>query len=174
MHIRKFIKSGMPVAMMLLLVSCNGFKTTKTQVTFSFAENVWNHFQPFISTFKITNINKTYDVSLSFSVLDNFEYDHLTLEIVLTSPDGQKNIMQKWFELRKDGKFLGETKGNIRTITHPLYTQKEFSQEGEYTLSVKCTMQYYEIFHITDVGYSVNPARKQNKDIKKIHHENII
>jgi len=132
---------------------------TKTESQTLLPNNIWNRFTPFEDTFEITNIDKVYDIDLSFGVMNNFAFDFLRIEIVITSPDGQKNIINQMLDVKKDSHFLGTAIGDVWTIEHSLYKQKTFTTTGTYTIKIQHRMDYVYIENVAFIGFTVQPVR---------------
>ena len=57
--------------------------------------------------------------------------------------------------------------GNTWTVEIPVYSQKEFSQEGKYSISIQNRTQYYDLPKVESLSLSVHPVKKQEKSKKQ-------
>ncbi len=169
MNVRNSLKKVLFVCICVLLLAggCSSQKD-KTEVKILFPNHIWNRFQPVDTVFYISDTKKVYDVSLSLSVTDGFKLDIIPLEIVITSEDGQQNIITKKIAVKnKEGKHIGSAYGNTWTVEIPVYSQKEFSQEGKYSISIQNRTQYYDLPKVESLSLSVHPVKKQEKSKKQ-------
>ncbi|MDR0367587.1 MAG: gliding motility lipoprotein GldH [Bacteroidales bacterium] len=149
------------VCILLLGVGCSSKKDT-TEITVFFPNYIWNRFEPVDTVFTVSDANKVYDVSLMLSIMDGFKLDMIPLEIVITSPDGQENIITKTFALKdKEGNHIGSVFGNTWTVELPVYTQKEFQPEGKYTISILNRTQYYDLPLVKSLSLKIFSVKKQ-------------
>ena len=147
----------------MFLTGCSNKATKITTTTFSNA--VWNRFAPIEETFLITNTKKMYDIKVELSVVDGFAHSTIPIEIAITSPDGQENILNKTIVIKdKEGKHIGNVFGDIWTVELPIYQGKEFSQEGEYSISIQNRSQYYDLIGVESLTFSIIPTGKKKKE----------
>jgi len=149
-------------AVIALFSGC--FKTKPTEVKHTFAGSVWNRFDVREATFEISNVNKTYEVAVSLGIIDGFALDNVPLEIVITSPDGQQNIINTTMAVRKDGNYLGKVYGDIWTTELTIYREKQFLQAGEYTVAIQNRTQYYDLENVESLAFSVRPMKKMKNE----------
>ena len=142
----------------LFSVSCGGGKPTEIKVVFP--NHTWNRFMPMDATFEITNVKKTYEVAVRLSVINGFELDNVPFEMVITSPDGQQNIVNRTFVVKKDGNYLGTVFGDVWTTELVVYQAKQFSQAGTYSIVIQNRTQYYELYKTESLSFIVRPAKK--------------
>jgi len=138
-------------------------RTTKTDVKIFFPDNTWNRFSVLDAKFEITNIDKTYEVAVNLGVFDGFELDEVPLEIVITAPDGQENILNRTMVVKNDGKYLGNAYGDVWTTKLVIYTEKEFSQVGTYSIFIQNRTQYYDLYKAASLEFTVRPIGKVKK-----------
>jgi gliding motility-associated lipoprotein GldH len=133
------------------------FNKWKIEGSKEFPNNTWNRFEPLEETFTISNLKKQYDVKVELSILDGFEYNQVPIEIVITSPSGQKNIVNKVMVIKdKDGNHIGKVEGDVWTVEQIIYSNKEFTEAGEYSVSVQNRTQYYELFKVKSVSFKIS------------------
>ena len=135
-------------------------KTKPTEIKVFFANCTWNRFAPMDATFEINNVNKSYEVAVSLSVQDGFELDEVPLEIVITSPDGQRNILNKTILIKKDGQYAGKVYGDVWTMEQIVYSEKQFSQTGTYSVYIANRTQYYDLYHTESLAFVVRSVKK--------------
>ena len=137
-------------------------KPAKTEIKVVFNDYVWNRFAKLESKFEITNVDKTYEVAVSLSVIDGFELDEVPVEIVITSPDGQENIINKTIVVKKDEKYLGTVYGDVWTTKQIIYPEKQFSKAGTYSVFIQNRTQYYDLYKTAAIAFTVCPTGKVN------------
>ena len=153
------------IAMLLLIFLPKYYhKSTKTEIKVTFANHTWNRFAPMDAEFTITNKKKTYEVAVSLGVVNGFELDNVPLEIVITAPNGQKNILDRTIVVKKDGNYLGKAYGDVWTTELVIYREKQFSAEGTYTVSIQNRTQYYDLENVESLVFSVRPAKKMKNE----------
>jgi len=141
------------------------WKKTETKANAIFANGIWNRFEPLEGTFIISNMKRQYDVKFELSVLNGFEHSRVPIEVVITSPSGQKNIINKILVTKdNDDNHIGNVHGDVWTIEQIIYSNKEFTEEGEYSFSVQNRTQYYELFRVKSVAFSVTVAKKKKNE----------
>jgi gliding motility-associated lipoprotein GldH len=144
-----------------LLYSCSS-KEDKTEIKIAFPNYKWNRFAPMDTTFVVSNINRTYDVSVGLSVLDGFEHSRVPVEIVITSPDGQENIINKVIVLKdENNKYTGAVYGDVWTVEQSIYSHKEFMEEGTYRVFIQNRTQYYDLFKTVSLSFIISPSKPQ-------------
>ena len=127
--------------------------------------SIWNRFEPLEGIFTISDLKKQYDVKVKLSVLNGFEHSRVPIEVVITSPSGQKNIINKILVTKdNDDNHIGNVHGDVWTIEQIIYSNKEFTEEGEYSFSVQNRTQYYELFKVKSVAFSVTVAKKKKNE----------
>ena len=91
-------------------------RSKPTEVKVFFPNSTWNYFTPMDAKFEVSDANKSYEVAVSLGVMDGFELNDVPLEIVITSPHGQQNIINKTLLVKKDGNYVGKAYGDVWTI----------------------------------------------------------
>jgi gliding motility-associated lipoprotein GldH len=146
-----------------MLFSCSN--KNKTEITVEFANQIWNRFAPLEGVFMIENIKKQYEIKVALSVINGFAYDQIPLEIVITSPSGQTNVLNKIVVIKdKEDKHIGNVVGDVWTIEQVIYSHKEFTEEGEYAVSVQNRTQYYELFKVKSLSFTVTSLNKKKTE----------
>ena len=150
---------GLAVCVIALFsVSCGGSKPTEIKVVFP--SHVWNRFMPMDAKFEVTNVKKTYEVAVRLSVIKGFELDYVPIEMVITAPDGQENIINRTFAVKKDGNYLGKAYGDVWTTEVIIYPDKQFTQAGTYSVYIENRTQYYELLNTESLAFIVRPVKK--------------
>jgi hypothetical protein len=148
--------------LIVLLSGCFNVKPTEIKVVFGNA--VWNRFMPMDATFEIKKVNTVYEIAVSLSVVEGFELEEVPLEIVLTAPDGQQNIVQRTLLIKREGNYTGKVHENIRTTERVIYPSKQFSQAGTYSVYIQNLTQYYELDKVESLSFIVRPAEKVKEE----------
>jgi hypothetical protein len=93
--------------------------------------------------------------------MDGFKLDRVPFETVITSPDGQQNILNRVFVTKNDeGHHIGTVHGDVWTVRQSIYTDKEFTEAGEYRISIQNRTQYFELFKTESLHISIIPVKK--------------
>jgi len=158
----KYNKIQITLVCMFVIVLFSGcFNRPKhTEIKVSFANHTWNRFEPMDATFDIDKTDKTYEVAVYLGVIDGFELDNVPLEIVITSPSGQKNILDRTVIVKKDGNYLGKAYGDVWTTRQIVYPAKQFSHAGTYAVSIQNRTQYYDLYNTESLTFIVRPVKK--------------
>jgi hypothetical protein len=116
------------------------------------------------TTFTVSNTKMIYDVSVELSVLNGFEHSRVPIEVVITSPSGQKNIVNKIIAVKDNqNNHIGNVYGDTWTVEQTIYSHKEFTEEGVYALSIQNRTQYYELFPVVSLSFVISPAKIKDK-----------
>ena len=145
-----------------------GFKSYETKLTSSFiadsGDKGWNRFKPSGGIFFIEDVGKQYEVKVELSVMDGFEYNLIPVEIVITSPSGQTNVLNKNLIVKdKEGNHIGKAVGDVWTVEQIIYPNKEFTEKGEYSVSIQHRTQYYDLLKVKSISFSVASLKKKTK-----------
>jgi hypothetical protein len=139
-------------------------KEDKTEITVLFPNYTWNRFKPMDTTFIVSNTEKAYEIRVALSVLDGFEHNHIPLEIVIVSPSGQKNIINRVIAVKdKNNRHIGNVYGDVWTVEQTVYPYKEFSEAGEYVVRIHNRTQYYELFRAVSLSFIIFPTKEQKQ-----------
>jgi len=161
---RKFWMVLFAVVCVLGLSSCN-WNQTEMKSSKTFPNDIWNRFELLEGKFTISNVKKQYDIKVGLSVLNGFEQSRIPIEVVIISPSGQTNILNQILVTKDNAdNYVGKVYGNVWTIEQTIYANKEFTEEGEYSFSVQNRTQYYELFKVKSVSFSVSVSKKQLKN----------
>jgi hypothetical protein len=163
---RKFWVVLVAVVCVIGVSSCSSgvCKNWKIQKWIYPPNGIWNRLVPFEEIFTIEDVKKQYDVKIELCVLDGFEHSRVPIEIVVTSPSGQVNILNQILVIKdNDGNHIGNVYGDVWTIEQIIYSNKEFTEKGEYSFSVQNRTQYYELFKVKSVSFLVSVSKKQTK-----------
>jgi len=152
------------LVLVLFLGRCSS-RGNETTIVVNFPNTVWNRFAPVDTVFAIENTKKLYDLKVELSVADGFAHSTIPIEIAITSPNGQENILNKIIVVKdKAGKHIGNVFGNTWTVELPIYQGKEFSKEGEYNIFIQNRSQYYDLIGVESLTFTVIPSRKKKNE----------
>jgi hypothetical protein len=116
------------------------------------------------TTFTVSETERIYDVSVELSVLNGFEHSSIPVEVIITSPSGQKNIVNKVIVTKdKENNHIGSVYGDIWTVGQTIYSHKEFMEEGVYALTIQNRTQYYELSRVVSLSFVISPAKINDK-----------
>jgi hypothetical protein len=140
-------------------------KSKPVEIKVFFPNYTWNRFVPMDAKFEIDKTDKMYEVAVSLSVIDGFEQvEEVPVEMVITSPDGQENIVNKTIVVKKDGKYFGKASGDVWTTEIIVYPEKQFSQAGTYSVYIQNRTQYYDLYKTESLSFIVRPAKKAKNE----------
>jgi len=141
-------------------VSFSGCKQKPIELKVYFPNYTWDRFEPMEATFEINKINRVYEVAVSLGVVDGFELEEVPLEMVLTAPDGQENIINRTVVVKKDGNYLGKAYGDIWTTELVIYPEKQFSCVGTYSVHIQNLTHYRDLYKTESLSFVVRPGKK--------------
>ena len=136
-------------------------KSEVTEIKVVFPNSIWNRFAPMDTEFEVNNVDKTYEVVVSLSVIDGFALEEVPLEIVITSPDGQQNIINRTIIIKKEENYVGKVYGDVWTTEQVVYSAKQFSQVGTYSVYIENRTQYYDLPKTVSLSFIVRPVKKK-------------
>ena len=148
------------ISIIALFSGCSDGRET-TEIKVVFPNSVWNRFAPMEAKFEIINTNKTYEVAVSLGVMNGFALDDVPFEMVITSPDGQENIINKTIVVKKEGKHVGKIYGDVWTTEQIVYPAKQFSQAGTYAVFIQNRTQYYDLQKTESLSFIVRPVKNK-------------
>jgi gliding motility-associated lipoprotein GldH len=143
-----------------VIVLFSGCKPKHTEVKMYFPNYIWDRFEPMKATFEIDKIKFVYEVSVNLGVVDGFELEGVPLEIVVTSPDGQENIVNKTIAVKKDGNYLGKAYGDIWTTELVIYPEKQFSKAGTYSVQIQNRTHYRDLYKTESLTFIIRQGEK--------------
>jgi len=138
----------------------SGCKPKPIELKVYFPNYTWDRFEPMEATFEINKINRVYEVAVSLGVVDGFELEEVPLEMVITSPDGQENIINRTIAVKKDGNYLGKAYGDVWTTELVIYPEKQFSSVGTYSVHIKNRTHYRDLYKTESLSFIVRPGKK--------------
>ena len=160
---RRFFATVLIITCAGVVMSCSSKKNEKN-ISVYFPNNTWNRFAPMDAVFNVSNIKKKYDVSVELSVFNGFNLAYIPVEIVITSPSGQRNIINKDIVIKdKDDNHIGKVYGDLWTVEHIIYSEKEFNEIGEYSIFIQNRTHYYDLPKVKSLSFIVKPSKKKNK-----------
>ncbi len=146
----------------VVVVSSCSSKRHETNIKVQFSNCIWNRFEPMDTVFTISNIKKAYDVTVELSVLNGFEHSRIPIEIVITSPSGQQNILNKVLVMKDEqDNHIGKVYGDTWTVQQIIYSHKEFTEEGKYSVTIQNRTQYYDLPKVESLSFIITPSKKK-------------
>ena len=152
------------VVLFSVTVLFHGCKPKPIELKVYFPNYTWNRFEPMEVTFEIDKINFVYEVTVNLGVVDGFELENVPIEMVITSPDGQENIINKVIPVKKGGNYLGNAYGDIWTTELLIYPEKKFSRAGTYSVLIQNRTQYYELYKTESLFFIVRPVKRAKSE----------
>ena len=143
-----------------IIILFSGCKPKPTEIKVYFPNHIWDYFNQMDATFEIDKINRVYEVAVSLGVVDGFELEEVPLEMVITSPDGQENIINTTIVVKKDGNYLGKVYGDIWTTELVVYSEKQFSSIGTYSVHIQNRTHYRDLYKTESLSFIVRPGKK--------------
>ena len=132
-----------------------------TEIKVVFPNSIWNRFAPMDAEFEIKNVNKTYEVVASLSIIDGFELNEVPLEIIIDSPNGQQNIINRTIVIKRDGNYVGKAYGDVWTTEQTIYSARQFPHTGTYSVRIGNRTQYYHLHNTVSLSFIVRPVKKK-------------
>jgi len=135
-------------------ISCQ--KKTVYREFHQFDNYTWGRFEKVTFTFPVEAEGITADISLSIRYLEQYPYDDLPMNIILTTPTGEERIIEKTMVLKdKDGKFKGSVAGSYWDQKEVLWKGFYFNKTGIYTVELENLNPRPGIPALVDIGLLV-------------------
>ncbi|MEI6433212.1 MAG: gliding motility lipoprotein GldH [Bacteroidota bacterium] len=102
-----------------------------TELYHKFPGNQWDRFNFLSFEIPIEKSNETYDILLLFSFTPEYPYETLFFNMDLKTPSGEERINEYQLKIKtKDGKFLGEVKGDSCQLSITLKRYLKITKPG--------------------------------------------
>ncbi len=129
--------------------------------TIHFPDHQWNRFHIIEFMPEVKKVKKPYDIKLVLTYTEEYPYETIPVNTVLTYPNGQKNILRYVFLVKDKNGFIGTVDGNKRSIQATIHSNKQLPEPGIYTFTVQQLTQYYDLENIVSVHCIVVPSKKK-------------
>lgn len=152
------------VSILLCIVfsSCSNQKPVYEQ-TIQFPDFQWNRFHILEFKPEVKKVKKPFDFRIVITYTENYAYETIPVNTVLTYPNGQKNILRYVFPVKDKNGFIGTKDGNKRSIEASIHSNKQLPEFGIYTFTVQQLTQYYDLENIVSVHFLLIPSKKNKK-----------
>lgn len=135
-------------------ISCQ--KNTVFREFKKFDNYTWGRFDKITFTIPIEDEGITADIALSIRHLDQYPYDNLPMNIILTTPTGEERIIEKSMVLKDEyGNFKGNVAGSYWDQEEVLWTRFIFNKSGNYTIELENLNPRPGIPALVDIGLIV-------------------
>ncbi|HLO92516.1 MAG: hypothetical protein ACM3ME_00455 [Chloroflexota bacterium] len=145
--------------LILAVLSVIGFTSCKRNIYREFHEfenYQWGRFDKITFKFSVKDDGTMADIILSVRHLEQFPYDKLPVNIIMTLPSGEERIVEKEISLKdQQGKFIGEVAGSYWDVQEVLWKGFFFNKAGEYTIELENLNPRPAIPYIVDLGLIV-------------------
>jgi len=115
-----------------------------------------------IRTFEvpIENIEKLYNLSLSFRYVQGYQFQVLKVKVIETSPSG---ITKEYFHdlkvISDKGEYLGEPGYDIWDSEHLFQPNKKYTEKGIYTYTLEHNMPLNPIILVMEIGMILDETK---------------
>lgn len=100
------------------------------------------------------------DIVVAIRHLDQFPYNEISMNIILTTPEGEERILERTVFLKDaNGKFRGSVAGNQWDIEEILWKNFSFHQEGTYRIEIENIHSRMGMAGLIDIGMIVRKSK---------------
>ena len=140
----------------LLFISC-GSNGTVYDEHVKLPDNLeWYSSDARVFAVPINDNSQPMEFIIKFRYATGFQYDHMTLRLTETDPEGNSVIRDVSFKVRdENGEFIGEAGYDIIDLEYVLDKEKQFPVLGTYTYRVEQTMPTDPLYFAMEVGLIV-------------------
>lgn len=133
------------------LSSCQ--KRTVYRQFHEFDNYTWGRFDKVTFTFPVEEDGITADITLSIRYLEQYPYDDLPMNIILTTPSGEERIIERIVKLKdENGKFKGSIAGSYWDQKEVLWKGFYFNRVGIYNIEFENLNPRPGIPALVDIG----------------------
>lgn len=145
---------------MLTLFLILGFISCQKNTVFrefqKFDNYTWGRFDKIKFTIPIEDEGTIADIVLSIRHLEQFPYDDLPMNIILSTPTGEERIIEKIMVLKdEDGNFKGSVAGSYWDQEEVLWNKFIFNKSGNYIIELENLNPRPGIPALVDIGIIV-------------------
>ena len=127
----------------------------------------WDELKPAGGIFFVEDVGKQYEIRVELSVMDGFEYSQIPIEMVITSPSGKIEVQNTFLIIKdEEGNYIGKAEDDVWTVEQIIFPRKEFTEKGEYAVSIHHKAQDSELFKVKSLLFSVASLKKKVKTEK--------
>ncbi len=121
-----------------------------------FDNYTWGRFDKVKFDIPIDEQGLNADIILSVRYLEQFPYEILPINIVLTTPSGEERIVEKEIRIKDESNaFRGSVAGSYWDIDETLWKSFYFNQKGTYTIELENIHPRPGVPALVDLGLTV-------------------
>ena len=148
------------IILMLGLILSSCADQPEFEKVYSFNDMTWDQDVKPEYVVDITDINNSYDFTLSLRTTTDYKYNNLWVFMKTESPDGTS--AREPFEImitNPDGSWIGNKTGTV--VETPLYFKsRKLPQMGTYKFTIEQGITESEISEVLDLGFRVEKTGK--------------
>ncbi|MDP4281014.1 MAG: hypothetical protein Q8867_02590 [Bacteroidota bacterium] len=139
----------------LLLPSCK--KNTDIVSYHTFPNRSWYRYSIQKFVIPIKNIEKPYDVSFFARFTQEYPFDNLNFNMVMTTPSGEERIMEYPFTIKRDGHFTGTFVNDSCEASVCLKKGIQFDKAGILIIEIENLVPRLQTPGLLGVGIRLTP-----------------
>jgi gliding motility-associated lipoprotein GldH len=121
-----------------------------------FNNYTWGRFDKVKFEISIDEEGFTGDIILSVRYLDQFPYEILPVNVVLTTPSGEERIIEREIKIKDENNtFRGSVAGSYWDIEEPLWKGFYFNKKGTYVIELENIHPRPGIPALVDLGLTI-------------------
>jgi len=146
------------IALVFVFMSCNKNKAYD-DFNRDFSDNRWENKDIKSFEFENTQYQGVYDLKLHIGHISGFQFKEVSLEVEITTPDGQTEIHPVSMKLIDDsGKDLGDCSGDVCDVFQTVKTFQNL-EKGKYKVVVKSKFDGPYLPNVLGVGILVEKQK---------------
>lgn len=144
------------LSLTIMMVGLSSCKNNIYREFHEFENYQWGRFDKITYKFSIKDDGTKGDIILSVRYLEQFPYDKLPINIIMTLPSGEERIVEKEIAIKDStGQFIGEVAGSYWDVKEVLWHNFYFNKAGEYSIELENLNPRPSIPAIVDLGLIV-------------------
>ncbi len=138
----------------LMFISCQ--RNDVYREFHKFENYTWERFDKVKYDVTIEEEGLSADIILSVRYLEQFPYEMLPINIVLTTPSGEERIIEKEIRIRDENNaFRGSVAGSYWDVDETLWKGFNFNKKGTYTIELENIHPRPGVPALVDLGLTV-------------------
>jgi gliding motility-associated lipoprotein GldH len=145
---------------LLILLILSGCKKNNEIIRYhKFSDHIWNRFEKIRFDIPILDIDKPYDVFFFANHTKEYEFDNLTINMIMTTPSGEERIREYLFLLKnKTGGFTGNCNQDSCTASISLKKGLRMEKKGMLRIEIETLVPRLQINALLGVGIRMVPS----------------
>jgi gliding motility-associated lipoprotein GldH len=125
----------------------------------SMKNTVSDRFDQKLYEIQIDDINKSYDITLSARVTEQFQYDNLPVYVILTTPSGEERMREVSIPVRGNNHMLGLPIGKLFESRIVLWKNINMAEKGKCKISIENMIPKIQTEGIDALGITLTVAK---------------